>query len=210
MANRRTSAQVKADQKALKEEYRRVRNNLIRNMHRMEKRGFFFPDKFLPQIPKKITAKSIARLEALNKNRYKKATDFTKKKGTGEELKKKQYSERSKKSAKTRKERTNDRSDIYLHNLKEHIMQHEYENEVATKQLIEMLDDYIESNTETKYNAVKHIEENYPDLVEAVDTVMRYREGTPAYSRAMTRFYQLLKPNATAEELVDFYESMGL
>jgi len=210
MANRRTSAQVKADQQALKEEYRRVRNNLIRNMHRMEKRGFFFPDKFLPQTPKKITAKSIAKLQALNKDRYKKATDFTKKKGTGEALKKKQASERSKKGARTRKERTNDMGDIYLHNLREHILQHEYENEVATKQLIDILDGYIESSTQTKYNAINHIENNYQELIEAVDTVMRYREGTPAYGCAMTRFYQLLKPNATAEELLNFYDSMGL
>lgn len=195
MANRRSSA--------LKEEYNRVRKNLLQNIRRMKERGFELPSKYVPQIPKKITEKSIARLKKLNENRYKRATDRTGKKGTGEALRHKRYSERSKRSAETRKKKANDKSSIYLDNLKAYILEQLGKNPRATEHLIKLLDT-MEDDEDLRYSMMDNIEANYNELVEGVNSVVRYQADTVSYERAYTSFYRLLNPISSAEQYADY------
>lgn len=64
-------------QSKIKQEYRRVRRNLLRKINRATKRGYII-DNIVPAIPKKPTEASIRRLEKISANLYEKvkAIDF--------------------------------------------------------------------------------------------------------------------------------------
>lgn len=57
-------------QAMLNAEYRAVRKNYLRNIRRMESKGYTFDRDMRPSIPKKITPASIRKIEKLNAKRY--------------------------------------------------------------------------------------------------------------------------------------------
>lgn len=64
-----------ATQNQLNAEYNKELNRLKRFMRQAQKKGFAFPDTAIPKPPKKITAKSVSRLQKItSKSLYKKAT----------------------------------------------------------------------------------------------------------------------------------------
>lgn len=70
--NKLTKKQMQAQQ--LKEEYRRVRENLQQNVRRLKKRGYDVGAIEIPKIPEKIGKKAINELKKLNERRYQLAT----------------------------------------------------------------------------------------------------------------------------------------
>ena len=56
------------------DEYRKARKNLLQNIRRLEKRGYDVSKIKIPDIPKRITQKSIKKLKEINEQRYNKAT----------------------------------------------------------------------------------------------------------------------------------------
>lgn len=89
--------------------YNKVRQLLKRRIKRLESRGYILPDNIIPDKPKRITQASVRRLEKITLDTlYKKAYAVQLESGeilSGQERRKQERSEASKKAAKTRAEK---------------------------------------------------------------------------------------------------------
>ena len=89
--------------------YNKARQLLKRRIKRLESRGYMFPDNIIPDKPKRITQASVRRLERITLDTlYEKAEAVQIESGeivTGQERRKQERSEASKKAAKTRAEK---------------------------------------------------------------------------------------------------------
>lgn len=68
-----TKPRKSEQQLAIEAEYKAVRERFTSNIRSAKKRGYIFPENYVPAIPKNITDKSINRLLKLNTQRYEKA-----------------------------------------------------------------------------------------------------------------------------------------
>lgn len=174
----------------------------------MEKRGYILPKNYVPKIPKNVTQKSIDYLKKKNEQRYQKATDKTGKKGSGLKKRKRERSEASKKGAQTRKKKQNDKADIALLNLRNHIDSYSDRNPRAVDELQRTLDMVLDDDINEHYAVLDNIEKHEKELESAVDAVMQYDmdEQPRQYNRAYTNFFTLLKPKMSAKEFRDFQD----
>lgn len=99
-------------QDELKQVYRSVRKNLLRNVNKMEKEGATFDTNMRPDIPKKITAGSIAKLQKYNDPDYRYSHASIKDKISGKienwkDYQKEKRREAGRKGARHRKDKKN-------------------------------------------------------------------------------------------------------
>lgn len=75
MARKKASTKPRKSEQqlAIEAEYKAVRERFTSNIRSAKKRGYIFPENYVPSIPKNITEQSINRLHKLNAQRYEKA-----------------------------------------------------------------------------------------------------------------------------------------
>lgn len=257
---RKISRKSKAQQE-LEKLYRKIRQNLQRNVRRMMGRGYAFASDFIPEIPKRITEASVRRLQKLNAQRYAKAEDSTGEFTTGLERLKYERSQRSYKGAQTKREKRNKKqqenqywfddyvpdylppdydfeeetftapdeqditeggsyyntyddddintsTDIAYSNLIDLIKGFSDDNETAVQALLDGIDELLSEGGSQAEEVLDNIYNNYDDIEYMVKVFMSYKEGSKSYTRAYSRLFTLLRPNATAEEAQRFQSNL--
>ena len=102
----------------------------------------------------------------------------------------------------------NTSTDIAYSNLMDLIKGFADDNETAVQALIDGIDDLLAEGGSQAEEVLDNIYNNYDDIEYMVKVFMSYKEGSKSYTRAYSRLFTLLRPNATAEEAQKFQQNL--
>lgn len=102
----------------------------------------------------------------------------------------------------------NTSTDIAYSNLMDLIKGFADDNETAVQALLDGIDELLAEGGSQADEVLDNIYNNYDDIEYMVKVFMSYKEGSKSYTRAYSRLFTLLRPNATAEEAQKFQSNL--